>query len=121
MSLSIKLPAVLQRPNVPGGSLSVERVLKQAIDLLRLVDSGTPIDSVDTGDVDVIVGNLEILKASIHADGEDTYPIHHGKWIVQFSEAVFVVFDPTTDGAHAISAGSTLQEAEHMLTLTTQL
>lgn len=57
---SDKLPAILLRPNVKGdSSLSVERVLKQAIDL---IENGT--FNMDEHDVLVIQGNLEeLLKA----------------------------------------------------------
>lgn len=61
-SMSPVLPSVLQRPK--GMSLSVERVLKAAIDGIRWYDDRYDALNTDV-DVEVIVGNLEILKNAI--------------------------------------------------------
>jgi hypothetical protein len=43
------------------------------------------------------------------------YPNLFGNWIVQYDEEVFVVFDPTTDGANILGAFRSLYEAENYL------
>lgn len=40
---------------------------------------------------------------------------NHGNWIVEYPGDVFVVFDPTTDGAHILGACRTLDQANQML------
>lgn len=42
-------------------------------------------------------------------------PKHHGQWIVELIEDIFVVFDPTTDGAEIVGASRALDEAEQLL------
>lgn len=42
-------------------------------------------------------------------------PKHHGQWIVELIEDIFVVFDPTTDGSDIVGAARTLDEANQLL------
>ncbi len=42
-------------------------------------------------------------------------PKHHGQWIVELIEAIFVVFDPTTDGTEIVGACRYLHQAEQLL------
>jgi hypothetical protein len=42
-------------------------------------------------------------------------PKSHGKWIFEYPEEVFVVFDPTDDGSNIITACRTLAQAEYVL------
>ncbi len=36
-------------------------------------------------------------------------------WITRYGEAVFVVFDPTTDGAHILGGARSFEQAQHIL------
>jgi hypothetical protein len=66
MSVADNLPSVLYIPPAASGadrSLSVARVLKQAIELLEQCDY--PAEAEESGDVDVIIGNLGILLSRV--------------------------------------------------------
>jgi hypothetical protein len=42
-------------------------------------------------------------------------PKHHGSWIVEYPGDVFVVFDPTTDGAGILGASRNISGANKIL------
>ena len=105
--------------------------LKQAIQeeisnkLLFIQGKFNLADSIYKQNAEQLQGILEKLREILHCkEGESItkvaeqvmkYPNWFGNWIVQYDEEVFVVFDPTTNGANIIGAFQSFYEAENYL------
>jgi hypothetical protein len=73
-------------------------------------------DDVETPDLDRRLSRMrEWIQAAYEAGAQQRFPKVHNSWIYQYDEELFVVFDPTTDGAHIIDTCESLEQAQAVL------